>query len=155
MLRVLHEVKVREDEYTFVKDIESRIDGLSPSTQLARRERRLLWHGELLWHVDDHGSKRNPSNVPKQKAILSPSNGVGRLGTPAIVLSPCPDDSSYKDDASNKGVNSVHIFIFSDVIILGKATGKRRSNFRWRLLPEVGMARVLGVKTERGAAGTS
>jgi len=47
MIRVLSEVKFREDEYDVVKDIATRIHGLPSSAQLARRERRLLAQGFL------------------------------------------------------------------------------------------------------------
>lgn len=47
IIRVMQEVKTREDEYLLVKDIASRVEGLPLSTQLARRERRLLAHGKL------------------------------------------------------------------------------------------------------------
>ncbi|KIM87825.1 hypothetical protein PILCRDRAFT_85662 [Piloderma croceum F 1598] len=47
IIRVLSEVKFREDEYDVVKDIATRIHGLPLSAQLARRERRLLAQGSL------------------------------------------------------------------------------------------------------------
>lgn len=43
----MREVKLREDEYTFVKDLMSRIRGLPNNVQLVRRERRLIAHGFL------------------------------------------------------------------------------------------------------------
>ena len=47
IIRVLSEVKFREDEYDVIKDIATRIHGLPSSAQLARRERRLLAQGSL------------------------------------------------------------------------------------------------------------
>lgn len=41
------EVKIREDEYELIKDIATRLQGLPPTAQLARRERRLLVQGTL------------------------------------------------------------------------------------------------------------
>ncbi|THH18555.1 hypothetical protein EW146_g2465 [Bondarzewia mesenterica] len=48
MIHIMREVKIREEEYDLVKDIMSRIHGLPPSVQLARRERRFLARGRLL-----------------------------------------------------------------------------------------------------------
>lgn len=47
VVNVMWEVKLREEEYAFVKSIARRIHGLPSSAQLARRERRLLAHGPL------------------------------------------------------------------------------------------------------------
>lgn len=48
VIRVMNEVKRREEEYNLVKDISVSIKGLPSSIQLARRERRLLAKGPLL-----------------------------------------------------------------------------------------------------------
>ncbi|KAL5514024.1 hypothetical protein ACEPAG_2785 [Sanghuangporus baumii] len=47
VVRVLREVKLREEEYAFVKDLLSRIQGFANLTGLVRRERRLIAHGAL------------------------------------------------------------------------------------------------------------
>ncbi|PCH34803.1 hypothetical protein WOLCODRAFT_165828 [Wolfiporia cocos MD-104 SS10] len=47
MIRVMDEVRIREEEYDFVKDFASRFIGLQSSAPLAKRERRLLQHGFL------------------------------------------------------------------------------------------------------------
>jgi hypothetical protein len=60
VIRVMSEVKTREDEYDLVKDISAHIHGL-PSVQLARRERRLLVHG-LLQHVEGDSTKNGCSS---------------------------------------------------------------------------------------------
>ena len=51
VIRVMSEVKTREDEYDLVKSIAAHVQGLPSSIQLARRERRLLAHG-LLQRVE-------------------------------------------------------------------------------------------------------
>ena len=61
-VRVMEEVKAREEEYDFVKDLATRIDGLSNTVPLARRARRLLWYGTLLY------SEPTPSGTPKAVA---------------------------------------------------------------------------------------
>jgi hypothetical protein len=47
VVNVMWEVKLREEEYGFVKDVSQRIHGLPDAAQLARRERRVLAHGPL------------------------------------------------------------------------------------------------------------
>ncbi|KAL5522024.1 hypothetical protein ACEPAF_1880 [Sanghuangporus sanghuang] len=47
VVRVLREVKLREEEYAFVKDLLSRIQSFANLTGLVRRERRLIAHGAL------------------------------------------------------------------------------------------------------------
>ncbi|KAI0065141.1 hypothetical protein BV25DRAFT_140206 [Artomyces pyxidatus] len=48
MIRVMREVKIREEEYELVKDRLGRIQGLPSSIPIASRERRLLARGRLL-----------------------------------------------------------------------------------------------------------
>ncbi|KAJ7641498.1 Dbl homology domain-containing protein, partial [Roridomyces roridus] len=48
VIKVMSEVKIREDEYDLVKNMSSRIKGLPPAIQLAKRGRRLLFQGQLL-----------------------------------------------------------------------------------------------------------
>ncbi|KAH9895851.1 hypothetical protein C8Q73DRAFT_454762 [Cubamyces lactineus] len=69
-VRVMEEVKRREDEYDFVKELSSRIDGLPTAPPLARRARRLLWYGTLERSVaetsgrPDHAAP-TPSTTPR------------------------------------------------------------------------------------------
>ncbi|KAG5643846.1 hypothetical protein DXG03_009577 [Asterophora parasitica] len=52
-IRVMTEVKIREDEYDMVQRFAARIQGLPPLAQLAARDRRLLHQGILhLTHVE-------------------------------------------------------------------------------------------------------
>ncbi|KAJ7207982.1 hypothetical protein GGX14DRAFT_455073 [Mycena pura] len=48
IIKVMTEVKIREDEYDLVKSISQRIKGLPSSASLARRGRRLLCQGQLI-----------------------------------------------------------------------------------------------------------
>ncbi|KAJ7086437.1 Dbl homology domain-containing protein [Mycena belliarum] len=48
VIKVMTEVKIREDEYDLVKSISRRIKGLPSSAPLAKRGRRLLFHGQLF-----------------------------------------------------------------------------------------------------------
>ncbi|KAK7028337.1 DH domain-containing protein [Favolaschia claudopus] len=47
IIKVMTEVKIREDEYDLVKSLSRRIQGLPPSVSLAKRGRRLLCQGQL------------------------------------------------------------------------------------------------------------
>ncbi|KAI0739440.1 hypothetical protein C8Q80DRAFT_1198706 [Daedaleopsis nitida] len=77
VIKVMEEVKLREDEYDFVKDLASRINGLSPEVPLARRARRLLWYGYLI-QSDAASSALDsatgpPNASPSRTAVPSPS----------------------------------------------------------------------------------
>src|ERR1700690_3441403 len=76
IIRVMSEVKFREDEYDLVKDISTRIHGLPSSAQLAKRERRLLAQGTLYFrrsahHLLNFVSSSNPIPNLKSKLITA------------------------------------------------------------------------------------
>lgn len=75
VVRVMREVKIREEEYLFVKDLISGIHGLPDSMQLMKRERRLLAHGTLqrihLRRQDIHGLHIFQDNVKAQEESRS------------------------------------------------------------------------------------
>lgn len=55
----MQEVRAREEEYDFVKAVTLQVLGLPDKTSLARRERRLLHYGPILWlrsAADEHGN---------------------------------------------------------------------------------------------------
>lgn len=67
-IRVMTEVKIREDEYDLIQKFAACIQGLPPSAQLATRERRFLHQGTLnLMDVKDN----NPSAAGAQSRISS------------------------------------------------------------------------------------
>ena len=72
VIKVMTEVKIREDEYNLIKRFSKRIQGLSASSQLATRDRRLLHSGPLGLAVTDHGpasrAKRNSGSGNKSAA---------------------------------------------------------------------------------------
>lgn len=53
VLKVMTEVKIREDDYDFLKTFASKIRGLTPASGLATRERRLLHSGPLQLVISD------------------------------------------------------------------------------------------------------
>ena len=174
IFHVLHEVKEREEEYQFIKDIASRISDLLPSVQLAKRERRLLWHGEITCVFREDPTQATPPSGPLQSRDdrRRESADQARAGssrwqrsqysspnpsTPTIVLSPCPDvyDSKKQHNrrerrASNTKSRSnhqiaVHCFAFTDVLILAEPLSGSAGPERWKLYPDAGISRVLGV----------
>ncbi|KAF9554908.1 hypothetical protein CPC08DRAFT_821396 [Agrocybe pediades] len=73
LMKVMTEVKVREDEYNLLKAFSSRIQGMLSSTKLATRERRLLHSGPLSFVIaglpDAASSKRDyqgPTGMTKR-----------------------------------------------------------------------------------------
>lgn len=53
VIRVMTEVKIREDEYSLLKAFATRVQGLLAPSELATRERRLLQSGPLVLVVSD------------------------------------------------------------------------------------------------------
>ena len=72
VIKVMTEVKIREDEYNLIKRFSTRIQGLSASSQLATRDRRLLHSGPLGLVVSDRGpnsrTKRNSGSGNRSTA---------------------------------------------------------------------------------------
>ena len=72
VIKVMTEVKIREDEYNLIKRFSTRIQGLSASSQLATRDRRLLHSGPLGLVVSDRGhnsrARRNSGSGNKSTA---------------------------------------------------------------------------------------
>ncbi|KAI0337858.1 hypothetical protein BDW22DRAFT_1363638 [Trametopsis cervina] len=152
IIHVLWEVKLREEEYDYVKHISTKIEGLLPSVQLATRERRLLWHGDLTCQTLEQHSRSGSSSKQASSAVLSPGgNRAGPYATPAIVVSPCPEDTdryrgSASEDAPTSKPVSTRVFVFTDVVMIGRTlTRQRASGAQWKLIPDVGTARVLRV----------
>ncbi|KAI0710994.1 hypothetical protein C8Q76DRAFT_76750 [Earliella scabrosa] len=77
-VKVMEEVKAREDEYDFVKDLASRIDGLCDAAPLARRARRLLWYGTLL-----QPDSTSSSSAPRTSVRMHNDTPVAEPRTPA------------------------------------------------------------------------
>jgi len=62
VIKVMTEVKIREDEYNLIKRFSTRIQGLSASSQLATRDRRLLQSGPPGLVISDRGPTRAKRN---------------------------------------------------------------------------------------------
>lgn len=63
VVQVMREVKLREEEYTSIKDLANRIRGLPDVSQLVRRERRLLAHGPLqMVHLSERSRQQLETN---------------------------------------------------------------------------------------------
>ncbi|KIP05064.1 hypothetical protein PHLGIDRAFT_120165 [Phlebiopsis gigantea 11061_1 CR5-6] len=162
IVHVMHEVKIREEEYDFVKDMAKSIDGLLPSVQLARRERRLLWYGDMNYLPQTGAPSSKRDSHEHQSSILSPSL-TGRSGshrTPAIVLSPCPtspalDDNSRRSSKSTdkSPVAMLSVAVFTDIVLLAEVTYKN-SRVSRRLFTGAGLSKVLFVSVEQLSAGT-
>lgn len=156
MLHVLWEVKSREEEYEYVKSVSSRIEGLLPSVQLATRERRLLWHGDLTFQIIKANSR---SETNTTSAVLSPPSGTssgrgGAYSTPAIVLSPCPEDGRRTDASSSSKLLDVRVFVLTDVVVIGRILTKPRSSgAQWKLVQDVGTSRILSVLSQDATSG--
>lgn len=93
VIRVLNEVRVREDEYELIKSFSTRIQGLPSSFLLATRERRLLFRGPLhLVYADKDNCE---------------------TGLPTPALSQCyshipKTPGTYVSDRSSRLANAIH-----------------------------------------------
>lgn len=162
IVHVMHEVKLREEEYEFVKDMSLHTEGLLPSVQLARRERRLLWHGEMIYLSSQQRSSNKRSSQGRRPAILSPpsSSRSGSHHTPAIILSPCPDTPIMDDrkrwsskTVGNKDI-ALYVSVFTDALLLTEAASEDpRSSYK--LFADVGISRILATSSEHSAGGFS
>ncbi|KAF9466836.1 hypothetical protein BDZ94DRAFT_1250917 [Collybia nuda] len=115
-IRVMTEVKNREDEYDLIKNFLSRIGGLSSGPQIATRERHLLFHGTLhLLTVDDEevtilGNALFPANNPQnyvsatQKKKTNLENRTSRLAN-AVNIWDTRRGRSESTSSSNTGTS--------------------------------------------------
>ncbi|ORY64604.1 hypothetical protein BCR35DRAFT_334692 [Leucosporidium creatinivorum] len=112
IIRVMQEVKTREDEYEQIKQIAARLRGLPSDFQLARRDRRLIHQGQLRRvHVGDkdrqtleaHGRRRSAGGAKV-------GGGAFGLDSPP-VLRFSPNNSrpqSYISDDSGSSSAGAH-----------------------------------------------
>jgi len=161
-LRVMQEVKAREEEYNLIKDLVLAIEGLSSPSSLARRERRLLIRGScrllasrsqaraqsnsngnrhslvLLDAINSRDttkrSEKRRSFLPASSPDVNPNNFAG---------SASPNDTASGSSGSGYDLNfsPVEVFVFSDVVVVVTPTGKGR----WKLVEKFGIARILHV----------
>lgn len=145
-VRVLYEVKSREDEYEFVKLISGRIEGLPPSAQLAQRERRLLAHGRLSRvHLDQSDVQSSLTHPPRDRRQREDSSDTSQ-----IPLKPHE--------------TALHAFVFTDLLLfVSTFKGTRHDGSQrtakdgelWKLLPDIGVSRLLSVSEKSGLHGES
>ena len=162
ILRVMQEVKSREEEYNLIKDLTLTIEGFSPPSSLARRERRLLMQGScrLLAPRSQARSKRD-SNANRHSLVLLDAinnrDGTRRSEKRRSLLPSSSPDVNVNAFAGSAPPNkilsgssgpgydlafsSVEVFVFSDVVVVVTAAGKDR----WKLVERFGIARILNV----------
>jgi hypothetical protein len=88
MIRVMQEVKVREEEYNLVKGISASIEGLPSFISFAKRERRLLARGTLYRRHDQDGLAKPPDmTIGNARGLkLSPHSRARELSRRSVVL---------------------------------------------------------------------
>ena len=162
-LRVLQEVKYREEEYTLVKNLVFGIEGLSSPSSLARRERRLLMRGScrLLASHSQARSQRNSNGNRHSLVLLDAVNnweGTKRSEKRRSLLPASSPDVNTNNFAGSASLNKpssggsgsgydmtfspVDVFVFSDVVVVATPVGKGR----WKLADRFGTARILNVE---------
>jgi hypothetical protein len=172
VVKTLMAVKTREEEYEFIKNISGRIDGIPSSTNLVRRERRLLCYGQLL-HVDlRHRPPTN--NSDRDSKSLNPLNRLNRLVDTVNEWDSrrSRSDSVKSNNSASTGVSFRSVatsspppppqllaLVFSDLAVfatprfpLRGSTSlggqEQQGSERWTLCEDIGISRVLEVERE-------
>jgi len=161
-LRVMQEVKTREEEYNMVKDLVLTIEGLSSTSSLARRERRLLVRGScrLLASRSQARSQRNSNGNRHSLVLLDATNtrdttkrsekrrsllpaSSPDVNPNAFARSASPNNTTSGGSESGYDLNfsPAELFVFTDVVVVATPTGKNR----WKLVEKIGTARILHV----------
>ena len=157
-LRVMQEVKSREEEYNLIKDLAFAIEGLGSPSSLARRERRLLIRGScrLLASRSQARSQRNSNGNRHSLVLLDAINSRDSakrsekrrsflpasspdVNTNALAGSASPNKTTSSGSGCDLTFSPVEVFVFSDVVAVVTQTGKNR----WKLVEKFGTARVL------------
>ncbi|KAJ3994859.1 hypothetical protein F5050DRAFT_1771157 [Lentinula boryana] len=181
VIKTLQTVKAREEEYEFIKSISERIDGLPASTNLARRDRRLLCHGQLLclnFNQDFTNDSRRTSSLSKTKKDSADRANklVDAINDWDIRRSRSGSVKSNNSASTGLSFRSVEtsspppppqlsILVFSDLVVLATARTSLRDNSnhihqeqqgleRWTICDDLGVARILGVE-EMDSNGTN
>jgi hypothetical protein len=119
VVAVIEEVKSREDGYDTVKKLLAHIDDLPASSQICKRERRLILHGYLI----------HQSAAP-EKHITNTSLNQHLVRTGCVT--------TYNEPLS---IGKVHALVFSDLLLVAiESQGTTQ-----RLVPKWGLSRILGV----------
>lgn len=164
LIKVMTEVKAREDEYDASKRLLARVRGLPAGSGLLCRERRLLHHGPLVrlpppdtpMGDQDDGGPPGQRNSRLMEAI-NDWDRRKRAGSNATAGSYATTVGSYggRSVTSAKSVtelqegrvgsvrSAVYAFVFSDVILLAAPVAGERDV--WILCEDVGVARVVGL----------
>lgn len=77
VIRVMQEVKAREEEYDYVKSLAARITGMPPGFKLARRERRLIAQGllrRILLNEKEEATVDGLIPAPPSSVLRTPSS---------------------------------------------------------------------------------
>ncbi|KAI5480745.1 hypothetical protein MNV49_007151 [Pseudohyphozyma bogoriensis] len=113
MIRVMQEVKTREDEYEEAKILESRIRGLPEGFKLARRDRRLVAHGPLRRvHINDKDRTILEMDAMARAAASAPhrTTSSSRLSPNLARLSP----DHYRDSVVSDSGSSINSMTHSE-----------------------------------------
>lgn len=121
MIRVMQEVKTREDEYEEAKALQSRLRGLPEGFELAQRDRRLVAHGLLRRvHISDRDRSTLEMDTMARLGVdcssVGGARGSGKVGTPPSTTPPGPGGLRSYSTVSDSGSSSrsVGSMSFSD-----------------------------------------
>ncbi|KIK64254.1 hypothetical protein GYMLUDRAFT_95107 [Collybiopsis luxurians FD-317 M1] len=168
VVKTLLAVKEIEEEYELIKNILERLDGLPSATNLARRERRLLCHGQLI-RMDSRNLRKSKSNdrqsPDSQNRISRLVEAINEWDTRRSRSGSVKSNGSASTGVSFRSVETsspppplpLSVLVFSDLVVLATTKFSPRENpqesqgsERWTLCEDIGVARVLGVEESSG-----
>jgi len=176
VIKVMTEVKLREQEYNLVKLFAARIQGFASRSLLATRERRLLHSGQLRPSfpglVEDPQPSTRSASAKETPTLDSPATPKAswlsrlplRKKRSRIKISSDTQHASGDDDdntlATPDPLLNVQAFIFSDLVLLAQPlSGSKSGNHKdskWALHPTAGLIRPLSLtRYSRGPNGKS
>lgn len=172
VVKTLTAVKAREEEYELVKSISERIDGLPSAMNLARRERQLLCHGQLLRMDSYHLRNQQHSFDQREPNQFNKSPNSNRMSRLVDAINEWDSSQRSRSDSvkSNNSASTglsfrsvetsspplppqILVLVFSDLVVFAtnrSHTQEQQGSERWNVCEDVGVARVLGVSNRNG-----
>ncbi|PFH49625.1 hypothetical protein AMATHDRAFT_4710 [Amanita thiersii Skay4041] len=177
IVRVMTEVKAREDEYQMIKNIASKIQGNYLNFRLPRRDRRLFHKGPLCLLKDgSRGLEYQEEEIPQTFSDKEPTGSrMSRLaaavktwdfqrersdsvrsGSTAAGLSIRSTQTtnsrallkSSHGVSGSCGISLVQAFVFSDLLILAKPLLQADGDQTYQLVPGMGASRVFHAEVD-------
>jgi len=154
------EVKVREDEYQYLKAVVERIEGFRTYTaQVMTRERKLLAQGRVYLGSENaavfaSSAPRDAGQNTRNGRLIDAIRGRQQQQQDAASFSSqsamscwTVDNGSIISGTGERSVREAQTFVFSDMVILADVVQMDNGEAQWILMEDVGISRVLGIES--------